>query len=212
MFLASLSTHSQDSDYCSRSPTSSCSTAVKSQDQDEQQQIDAEAKSSQAKHIDDVDAKLCSEFHESAEWYKGFKLDVSWLLKTYQCLEKIKLGNRNGIKCQLCWKHITEAQKYSKNGRVPIADGVRCEGKERLERIIDHLKSEVHLAASRLDCMQEKWMANSSQHPWIKTLVSHNAEKVKFLIELAVDVYNDSKVLTLSAHSWPSRSVSRIHA
>ncbi|KAF0702117.1 Uncharacterized protein FWK35_00032969, partial [Aphis craccivora] len=35
---------------------------------------------------------------------------------------------------------------------------------------------------------------------------------VKLLIELAIDVYNDSRQLTLSAHSWPSRSLSKIHA
>lgn len=50
------------------------------------------------------------------------------------------------------------------------------------------------------------------EHPWIKTLKSHEAGKVKLLIELAIDVYNDSRQLTLSAHSWPSRSLSKIHA
>ncbi|KAK4883440.1 hypothetical protein RN001_006759 [Aquatica leii] len=54
--------------------------------------------------------------------------------------------------------------------------------------------------------MQQKWMAQSDKHPWVKTLKSHNAEKIKILIEMAVDVYNDSRQLTLSANSWPSRT------
>lgn len=32
------------------------------------------------------------------------------------------------------------------------------------------------------------------------------------LIELEIDVYNDSRQSTLSAHSWPSRSLSKMHA
>lgn len=54
-------------------------------------------------------------------------------------------------------------------------------------------------------------MAQSDNHPWVKTLKSHNAEKIKLLIEMAVDVYNDSRHLTLSVNSWPSRSLSKIH-
>jgi hypothetical protein len=149
---------------------------------------------------------------EDVEWYKGSKLNISWLLQTYFCFQKVKMGKRFGIKCTTCFKHIQEAQKFSKNGRVPIADGVRYDGQKELERIIDHLKTEAHKAADNLDKMQQKWMAQSDQHPWIRTLKSHNTEKVKLLIELAIDVYNDSRQLTLSAHSWPSRSLSKIHA
>jgi hypothetical protein len=149
---------------------------------------------------------------EDVEWYKGSKLNISWLLQTYSCFQKVKMGKSFGIKCTTCFKHIQEAQKFSKNGRVPIADGVRYDGQKELERIIDHLKTEAHKAADNLDKMQQKWMAQSDQHPWIRTLKSHNAEKVKLLIELAIDVYNDSRQLTLSAHSWPPRSLSKIHA
>lgn len=111
-----------------------------------------------------------------------------------------------------CFTHIHEAQKFSKYGTRAIADGVRCDNQNKLERIIDHLKTEAHNAAKNLDQMQTKWIAQSDEHPWIKTLKSHEAEKVKLLIELAIDVYNDSRQLTFSAHSWPSRSLSKMHA
>lgn len=147
------------------------------------------------------------------EWYKGNKLDSSWLLKTYDFLAKVKLGNkRSGVKCEICSKHIQEALKFSKNGTLPIADGVRCDGKKELERIVDHFSSEAHKAAVNLNEMEAKWMAQSDMHPWVKTLKSYTAEKVKLLIELALDVYNDSRTMTLSAHSWPSRSLTKIHA
>lgn len=99
--------------------------------------------------------------YEYVEWYKGSKLDASWLLQTYDFFEKLKLGNkRSGIKCTICFKHIQEAQKFSQNGSLPIADGVRCDGKKGLERIIDHLTSESHKAASNLDEMEKSGQYN----------------------------------------------------
>lgn len=91
-------------------------------------------------------------------------------------------------------------------------DGVRCNSSVALERIIDHLNTAAHNAADNISKMQQKRMTQSDQHPWVKSLKSHNAEKIKLLIELAIDVYNVSWQLTLSAHSWPSRSLSKIHA
>lgn len=94
---------------------------------------------------------------------------------------------------------------------MPIADGVRCDGKKELERIIDHLTSESHKAASNLDEMEKKWTVQSEKHPWVKSIKSHSAEKIKLLTEMALDVYNDSRTMTLSAHSWPGRSLTKIH-
>lgn len=46
--------------------------------------------------------------------------------------------------------------------------------------------------------MQVNWIMHSNNYPWMKTLKSHNVETVKLLIELAVDVFNDSRQVTLS--------------
>lgn len=148
-------------------------------------------------------------------WYKGNKLDVPWLLKTHTFLSKVKIcdkSKRYGIKCTICFKQLEEAKKFSRNGTVPIADGIRYDGQKELERIIDHLSSASHEAARKLEALQVQWTQQSDSHPWVKVMKIHSAEKIKILVEIAVDVYNDSRQLTLSAWSWPSRSLSKIHA
>ena len=49
-------------------------------------------------------------------------------------------------------------------------------------------------------------------HPWLKVLKKENQATVENLIRLAIDVYNDSKLLTPSAWSWPSRSLASLCA
>ncbi|VVC30820.1 UDP-N-acetylenolpyruvoylglucosamine reductase, C-terminal [Cinara cedri] len=74
------------------------------------------------------------------QWYKGSKLDANWLIKTFEFLKKVKLGKRSGIQCILCFIQISQSKKLSRNGQVPIADGIRCDGKKELMRIVDYLK------------------------------------------------------------------------
>lgn len=112
---------------------------------------------------------------KNTEWYKGSKLDVNWLLQSFCVLKKVKPGKRSGLQCVLCFEQISNAKTFSRNGQVPIADGIRCDGKKELMRIIDHF-------------------AQSDKHPWIKSLKNHESEIVRNLIELAIDVHNDSKV------------------
>jgi len=148
----------------------------------------------------------------NSEWYKESKLDASWLIQTFDFFKKVKLGKRSVIQCILCFNQISEAKKLSRNGQVPIADGVRCDGKKELVRIIDHLNSDAHNAACRAEKTQILWMSQSDKHPWVKLLKSHESEVITNLIELAIDVHNDSRIMTLSANSWPSRSLSKIHS
>lgn len=112
----------------------------------------------------------------------------------------------------ICFDQITEAKKCSRNGQLPMADGIRCDGKRELMRVVDHLRIDSHGAACKADETQRLWLTQSDKHPWIKVLKNHESEIVKNLIEIAIDVHNDSKVLTLSANSWPSRSLSKMHA
>ncbi|KAE9527914.1 hypothetical protein AGLY_012738 [Aphis glycines] len=160
----------------------------------------------------DTSDTTVNESSTNTEWYKGSKLDVQWLLKMFSILRKIKLGKRSGLKCMICFDQITEAKQFSRNGQVPMADGIRCDGKRELMRVIDHLHSDSHGAACKADEIQRLWLTQSYKHPWIKVLKNHESEIVKNLIEIAIDVHNDSKVLTLSANSWPSRSLSKMHA
>ena len=81
--------------------------------------------------------------------------------------------------CLICAAHEDDVKKYSNNGKVPLARGVRTDGKDRLMNVIDHLESEIHQEATRLEELKQSW--------------------AKF-------------VETLSARSWPSRSMSMEYA
>ena len=154
--------------------------------------------------------------NSDAEWYKGKKLDLEWLLQSHQCLsisrEKYINRKRTFVTCLICAAHEDDVKKYSNNGKVPLARGVRTDGKDRLMNVIDHLESEIHQEATRLEELKQSWANMSDSHPWVRILSKTNSETRKFLVCLAIDVVNDSLVETLSARSWPSRSMSMEYA
>lgn len=148
--------------------------------------------------------------------YKGVKLDLDHLVKEYTELEKFEAiknsKSRVHVSCKLCNQYIDEAKKLSKNGTVPLASGVRADGDERLKRIVDHLQSEMHTACKQREKLDLEWNKSSDKHPWLKVLTAHKADLVKFLVTFAFDVYNDSLCETVSAYSWPSRSLTVLAA
>ena len=83
----------------------------------------------------------------------GVKLNLSSLLERYSDLVSFTvmkdLRPRIYVKCKVCEECIEEAQKFSKNGSVPIAHGVRAGGIDRLKLIIEHMKSDIHSAAKK---------------------------------------------------------------
>ena len=50
----------------------------------------------------------------------------------------------------------------------------------------------------------------SDRHPWINALKKHNTELINLLVHMAYDVYNDCLIETVSANSWPSRSLTNL--
>ena len=104
--------------------------------------------------------------------------------------------NRLVIACLLCQKYEAEVTRYTSNGRLPSASGVRADGKERLKSFIDHLESTVHTEAVKLDTDKQAWVKKTK------------SDKLQILLEMAIDVYNDSRIETVSARCWPSRSLS----
>ena len=44
----------------------------------------------------------------------------------------------------LCAEFEDEAKRFSANGRVYIAQGVRCDGKKKVQDVIDHLLGPSH--------------------------------------------------------------------
>jgi len=105
-------------------------------------------------------------------------VNVPWLVQTFPTLVLVKLGKRNGLKCSLCFHNITEAQKAARNGTVPISDGVRCDETKAIERVIEHMKGEVHSAAERAQIAKDAWNAQSDSHPWVKIMKAHRNDVV----------------------------------
>ena len=103
----------------------------------------------------------------------------------------------------VCAAHEDEIKRFSSNGKVLLAKGVRADGKERVMRIIDHLDSEMHKEALRQDELEKSWASMSDHHPWARILNKTNWDTKRLLVCLAIDVYNDSLVENLSARSWP---------
>ena len=57
-----------------------------------------------------------------------------------------------------------------------------------------------------------KWENLDLNHPWLNVLKKENQATVENLIRLAIAVYNDSKLFTPSAWSWPSQSLASLCA
>ena len=152
------------------------------------------------------------ERNEVEGWYKNKKINLNWLLEANKCLSvsKYKFGDRTrpSVTCLVCASHEEHIRGFSSNGQVPLARGIRADGKDRLIIIIDHLESAMHQEAERLEEHAKTWAQMSDSHPWARILNKANTETRIFLVRLAIDVYNDSLVETLSARSWPSRSMS----
>ena len=118
------------------------------------------------------------------------------------CYEKQFVDKRNRlvIACLLCQKYEAEVTRYTINGRLPIASGVRADGKERLKSVIDHLESTVHTEAVKLDTHKQAWVNKSDKHP-CKYLKKTKSDKLQILLEMAIDVYNDSRIETVSGEA-----------
>jgi hypothetical protein len=152
------------------------------------------------------------ERNEVEGWYKNNKIDLKWLLEAHNCLSasRDKFGDRTrpSVTCLVCATHEEHVKRFSSNGQVPLARGVCADGKDRLVAIIDHLGSAMHIEAERLQKHEKNWAQMSDSHPLVRIFNKANADTRNVVVHLAIDVYNDSLVETLSARSWPSRSLS----
>ena len=70
---------------------------------------------------------------------------------------------------------------------------------KKLQDIVDHLHGAPHAAAIEMKKLHSQWSASSSNHPWLRTLKSNDPNVIQTLSHMAVDVYNDSKLLTPAA-------------
>ena len=98
------------------------------------------------------------------------------------------------------------ATKSSKNCTLTIASSVRADCSDRVERVIDHMTSKPHIATNKKK-MDEGWEECTTSHPWLRALTAYNKTVFAMLLRIAVDVYNDCLIETVSARSWPMRSL-----
>ena len=65
------------------------------------------------------------------------------------------------VKCLVCSEFGEEAKRYAGNNRVYLAYGVRCDGKKKLQDIVDHLHGASHAAALETKKLSTQWSSNS---------------------------------------------------
>ncbi|CAB4042116.1 Hypothetical predicted protein [Paramuricea clavata] len=82
-----------------------------------------------------------------------------------------------------------------------MAQGVRCDGKKKIQDVIDHLLGPSHRAAQEKKQLSKLWNAKDKRHPFINLATKSDPTVLKTLTDMAVEVYNDSKSLTLAAWS-----------
>ena len=126
--------------------------------------------------------------------------------------KKEKGRNRLYVVCTACEQQKEAASKLSANGVVYAASGMLADSTEKLRRAVDHLLGRPHHAAVQAQKLCHMWHQQSDRHPWLHTLKRHDAETIKTLVRLAVDVYSDSKLEMVSARSWPCRSLAVLHS
>ena len=119
---------------------------------------------------------------------------------------------RQMVQCVLCHEFNAIAEQNAGKKKVPIAYGIQYDDKTKLQLVVDHLLGPSHEAVLEHKKLLALWNEQDEDHPWIRTLRTNNPQVVRTLVDLAVSVHNDSKLLTAAAWSWPSRSLANLHA
>lgn len=140
------------------------------------------------------------------ELYKGLKLSDADKYPWLQNTGKDKHGKRC-VKCTICADALSTCKLLSKSHRIPpIAEGCRYNAKT----IIDHALSSIHRASVEGKANSKLFEKGSTDHPWIAVCVKMNRSLYEKCVVTAFDVFNDAKIGTLSAWSWPSRHLARL--
>ena len=105
--------------------------------------------------MDDDELKKFST-KDNTVWYRSKKLSVSWLLLSESCLEiETEMKDKKQqqlMTCSVCTEYENKVTQFSANGRLPMASGIRVDGKERLKCVVDHIvaKLQMEKAAAEL--------------------------------------------------------------
>ena len=118
-----------------------------------------------------------------------------------------KKGERKRIRCEVCVKYPDIIKKLCYRGRIPpICTVTGTEARSETE--ISHIESDAHkeaVKAERINGLSYKEKVETV--PLFKISKAQNKEFADKVGKLITHVYNDAKLLTSSAFSWPSRVV-----
>ena len=103
------------------------------------------------------------------------------------------------MKCLVCAEYEEEAKRFSANHQVYLAYGARGDEKKKIQNVVDHLLGAANDAAIKLKTLSNQWATKAPNHPWLQTLQNQDPSVIKTFTHMAVDVYNDSKLLTSAA-------------
>ena len=143
--------------------------------------------------------------------YRGFRMNVSAVIRkaggsiiltTYTKKEGRK--KRQMVQCVLCHEFNAVAEQNAGKKKVPNAYGIQYDDKTKLQLVVDHLLGPSHEAVLEHKKLLALWNKQDEDHPWIRTLRTNDPQVVRTLVDLAVGVHNDSKLLAAAAWSWPS--------
>jgi hypothetical protein len=112
------------------------------------------------------------------------------------------------VRCKICYKHSLVCARSSYRNILPA---IATEKGTRYQKKVvqDHKQSEGHKAALNAEQQETYFNEKSTKNPLVRAVKMIDEHVYKRAIAHFMDVYNDSKRGTLSAWSWPSRTLTK---
>ena len=144
----------------------------------------------------------------SPSFYRGFRLDAKAIVKKadsdvlslFTERSRTVTGKdarkRLFFNCLICSEHEEEAKHFAINHKINMAQGVRYDGQKKLKYVINHVHGAPHEAAMERAKLKQQWNSEDSNNAWLRTMKSNDPAVINTLVHTAIDVYNDSKLLT----------------
>lgn len=126
-------------------------------------------------------------------------------VKTQAGIVKIRVKNRNHVRCVICSKFPNIVKQY--NPFKPLA--IVNETGTRLQSSVinDHLKSACHIACVRANRITSIPVEERPSTSMEKAIRNANQMQLTHISRLMLEVFFDAKYLSLTEYSWPARHV-----
>ncbi|KAJ6646722.1 hypothetical protein Bhyg_01935 [Pseudolycoriella hygida] len=105
---------------------------------------------------------------EEEKEISAHKLSADWFIANFEFLELTR-KKENGkmrcfIHCKICREFENVAKSHSKNGSVPLSNGIRVDSQEKLHRIVTHMEGKSHEEAAKAKIYNDLWNQRSESH------------------------------------------------